>query len=133
MKTISNQTDVADRRTRVEYDPERHYVAVQKPEGEWDGPQLDRLLDETLADGTDAYRIEADGEKDRDQRRMTGHRHMVILSCPKEHMDQKMRAAAKASHANAHAIKPNADFEEKLDYRAAISVDDIPSKPAHAA
>ncbi len=127
MRTVSNQTET-NRRTRFDYDPTRHYVLVQRPDANWDGPQFDRLMDEVDAAGEDAYRIEADGEKGADARRVTGHRQLVMLSCSKEHADSKMRDAANSSKSHSLAVKPNAEFEEKLEFRSAISIDDIPIK-----
>jgi hypothetical protein len=127
MKTVSNQVETA-RRSKFDYDPTRHYVLVQKPDAHWDGPQFDRLMDEVDATGEDAYRIEADGDKGAEARRVTGHRQLVMLSCSKEHIDEKIRTAAKASNTNALSLKSSPDFDEKLEFRAAISIDDIPSK-----
>ena len=127
MKTVHNQTETTHR-SRFEFDPNRHYVLVQKPDQYWDGPQLDRLMDEVSASGEDAYRIEADGEKGAEARRVTGHRQMVMLSCPKEHIDAKTKEAAAASNSSAYALKPTAELDEKLEFRAAISIDDIPTR-----
>ena len=128
MRTVKESApEQIGRRARFEFNPDRHYVLVQKPDANWDGQQMDRIMDEVDSSGNDAYRVEADGANGTDDRRVTGSRQMVMLSCHKSHIQEKIKGAANISHSNAHAVVPNPDYDEKLEYRQAISVEDIPN------
>jgi hypothetical protein len=125
--------DQPSRRQRFQYRPDRHYVLAERESKDWDGSGLDMLLDETTANGDDAYRIEADGSKDSDSRRAAGSSRFVLLSCPKEHANAKAREMASRSQANATAIAPPKDgVEEMFEERGVISFKDLPDKDAVA-
>jgi len=100
------------RTARIEFKPDRHYVKVQRPDDSWDGPQLDSLMDQMLPDGSDAYTIEADGSRGVEDRRKTGHRNMVVLSCPKEYAESQARANSNASREAAYQRENTADDVE---------------------
>lgn len=99
-------------RQRFTYDPTRHYVRAEKDSNMWDGSTLDALLNETLSDGSDAYKVELDGALDSEQRRQVGNRNLVLLSCPKSYIEEKQKAAQEESYAQA-AISTQKDHEIK--------------------
>ena len=80
MKQVHTQTETS-RRERFAYRDDRHYVRVEAPNGNWDGPQLDQLLDTIDPEtGEFAYREEANGTNV-EGRRVTQDRRLVLLSC----------------------------------------------------
>lgn len=126
MKTVHNQ-DTESTRNRFVYDPSRHYVRAEMDSQDWDGATLDALLNETLPDGSDAYRIEADGSKGPDQRRIAGSRRVILLSCPKSHIEQRIKEHSDESRRVAAQIaKPTEDTWEELKELEAITVRDTP-------
>lgn len=125
MKQVHTQQNTVTRRGGYPYDPERHYVLVQKPSDQWEDGALDRLTDEVLPDGSPAYRVDADGSKGADQRRITGHRQLVMLSCPKSYIDGRVQAIAAESRLSFKRVD---DPDAKLEIGSPVSFSEIPNQ-----
>ena len=125
MKQVHTQQNIVTRRGGYAYDPERHYVLVQKPSDQWEDGALDRLSDEVLADGSPAYRIDADGSAGAEQRRITGHRQLVMISCPKSYIEAKVQASAAESRLSFKRVD---DPDAKLEIGSPVSFSEIPNQ-----
>jgi hypothetical protein len=78
-------------------DPERHYLRVQKDGVSWEGTLEDYLgMESPTKPGEDMYRQESD------DRKVTGDRRMVLLSCSKaDYEAHQAQADAKAKFGQA--------------------------------
>jgi len=105
MKVVSFQTEGSPaRQPRFRYEPDRHYVSCEAPNGQWDGDGLDRLLDMVDPEtGVEAYRIEASGDT-AEGRRVTGDRRKVLISCSKEFADRVSQANSNQSQELAASV-----------------------------
>ena len=128
MKTTNNQTESSEpikTPRSAFFKPDRHYVSVQAPGGDWDGDQLDRLLD-TIdpKTGEPAYRIEARGDTE-DGRRITGDRRKVILSCSLDYIDRVNKENSNASIEQAKMVnKGQTNMTRSVDGRVVRTVED---------
>jgi hypothetical protein len=105
MRSTNHQTTPSvTRPPKMRFSPDRHYVMVEHSHGDWEGVQLDVLLDEWDEETNEpAYRIEADGQNP-DQRRITHDRRKAILSCSNEYAARVARKTSEESRRNAALV-----------------------------
>ena len=129
MKSIDTPRPESTRRVRFNYEPDRHYVLVQKAGGQWEENTLDKLLDQWDEEANaPAYRVEADGDTD-SGRQVTRDRRLVLLSCSKSFNERRTQEHVAPSNAQAYTVEPEtADVVTKLERRSAISIDDIQNR-----
>lgn len=88
--------------TRFQYQSDRHYLRVQKDSPQWEGTLEDYLSKPSVAHpGEDMYRIESEDKKD------TGDRRMVLLSCSKEDYDLHMKQVQTEAQGVQRAVEQN--------------------------
>jgi len=136
MKTVLTQ-DVPTQRARFKFDPDRHYVVMEKVGENDDAVGLDFLLDQQLPDGTDAYRIEeVTAQSEPMIRRVVGSRRGLLLSCLKSHSDSEIKKYSDQSKHIASApdarskLSGNTSVEEyeSTQVQDAIRIADMPSR-----
>ena len=96
MKTIHVATDITPRGGGFRYEPDRHYVKIQREGDGWPSAEADKLLSELDSNGDFAYKIEAEGRDD-DGRKVTGDRRLSLISCSKEYAERRLANAEKES------------------------------------
>lgn len=100
MASVSN-SPTQNPKPLFQKDPNRHYVMVEKDNGDYESPLYDLLSKGSLVDPSKTmYREESEDPK------VTGHRRRVLLSCSKE--DHEKHLANSIADAKTHKIDPSA-------------------------
>jgi hypothetical protein len=96
MRTTHVATETAPRGGGFKFEPDRHYVKIQREGDGWPSAEADKLLSELDEAGDFAYRIEAEGRTD-DGRKVTGDKRLSLISCTKEYAISRRSAAERES------------------------------------
>lgn len=98
---MSEQTKTQTRNPRrFVRDPKRHYLRIQVDGGGYESPLEDILSRESIVKpGEDMYRMDSDDKRD------TGHRKMVLVSCSNEDYDAMMQRNEQEALGTQRAVK----------------------------
>jgi hypothetical protein len=121
------------------YEKGRHYVKVQKMSEKWDEDTVGDLQDEIDPEtGEPAYRIDFDGDKGGNDRRLAGKRGVVVMSCSQDYIDRvtvnNSRNSLSAMNHQPHRFRDprgiGEEFEEEPQVQSPMAVADIAAQRA---